>query len=1314
MRNKHIFLSYRSAEAEFALRLAADLKNAGVNLWMDRLDIKPGDDWIYALQNGVNDCAAIISVLSPGYVSSKYCRRELARADRMGRPIFPVILRPVPAEDWPFEIERRQYIDFSDWQDERIYHEKLAELVKTLKEHVAGQIQPIPDVETRYLNSLIAELEARKGVLEYVELSAMTQASSVQDAVRPKPRVEEAWGMDGAFTLIDVEDTSEDSHIHPPRRRPIEGISQALEKYSCFVLIGAPGAGKTTTIQRLALDAARMRQQNPSANPLPLLVTLPAWSESSDLQEFIRAQWPFDSDPFALMTQGKLLLYMDGLNEMGALGPRRAGMLREWLHGPNAPKQAVITCRSGDYAGELVLDLPTVVAEEMDEPRIRRFVTNYLGKDAAAALLVRLIPNRDSDLDTTRHLFVLARNPFLLSVLILVYMSSPDHDLPRNMGALFKRLVAELWERERLRKTPGWMPFEQMERAFSHLACSMIDEDMPNYVPKEFVIDFLESESLLRAGISANLLASQGETVHFYHQLIQEYLAAVGLAGLGLPTKLLRPKFDRRGARIARKWDQVIIALSGIVAEPDWVVLDVMEVDPYLALECIASGIPVTSVTKQQVISQLKRFVESDETDGRIAAAKLLNSVRDPAAVDFLLDVMRDAPWEMRQAAMRVLKTLHVPALPGLLEALLDWDQELREATATAVRQIGVNAIPVLIHVLHDERWSVRRGAAWALGEIGDRSAVPALLEALKDEDGLVRREAAVALAWLRDKDAVPGLLEALRDKDWRVRKAAAETLGWIGQPAVEGLLEVLNDSSINVRRVVVEALGRIRHAAAVPRLVAALRDDSPEVRAAAVESLGWIRDAQAVAGLIEALEDTARLKQDERRVCDLAASALEQIATIEALVAVNEWRKDQGKGEAQDTPETVDNIELTRLIHVLLNDEDGLKRWSSAKALSSFKDSKAVSALLNALGDEDVLVRDTASESLAQIGEPAVPGLLIAVESSNVEIRGAAIEALGKIRDLRAVPLLAACLNDTAKPWLDDARICDLAVKALEKIASSEALEAARAWRRENTPLSVAGVPESTGSFYGRPLSELLKALNHAEWNVREDAAKALKEQAKLLKGTKHSQVLQTLIPALSDKSWFVRWAVCEGLAWIGDTAAVPQILILLKDSNWMVRVAALRALIELGDSQAVPNLIEALQDDYQVVREVAAEALGLMGNISAVPQLLNTLYDQEVFVRRAAVEALGAIGDSRVTSEVTAMLHDVDQQVRWAAAEALGKIGDPAAVSELILCLEDTYAPEWEDRRICDVAAESLEKIGTPEARKAVELWRLRIKEL
>jgi len=193
----HIFLSYRSIEADFALQLAADLKNAGANLWMDRLEvgIKVGDDWVQALQNALDTCSAMIAVLSPSYVGSKFCRRELKRADGSDKPIFPVLLRKLNQQEWPFEIQEKQYIDFTEWRDEKSYKKQFDELVNVCRNRYPEQFGAIPDVETRYLNRLIADLEAHQGVLEYVELKGATDAPPDPDPVRPAPRKQMAAGF---------------------------------------------------------------------------------------------------------------------------------------------------------------------------------------------------------------------------------------------------------------------------------------------------------------------------------------------------------------------------------------------------------------------------------------------------------------------------------------------------------------------------------------------------------------------------------------------------------------------------------------------------------------------------------------------------------------------------------------------------------------------------------------------------------------------------------------------------------------------------------------------------------------------------------------------------------------------------------------------------------------------------------------------------------------------------------------------------------------------------------------------------------------
>src|SRR5215831_15558260 len=100
---QHVFLSYRSLERQFALKLAAELRNAGVIVWVDRLEdgIQAGDDWPRTIEEALNSCRALIAVISPDYVTSKICKRELHRADQLSRAVFPVLLKSIPAEQWP-------------------------------------------------------------------------------------------------------------------------------------------------------------------------------------------------------------------------------------------------------------------------------------------------------------------------------------------------------------------------------------------------------------------------------------------------------------------------------------------------------------------------------------------------------------------------------------------------------------------------------------------------------------------------------------------------------------------------------------------------------------------------------------------------------------------------------------------------------------------------------------------------------------------------------------------------------------------------------------------------------------------------------------------------------------------------------------------------------------------------------------------------------------------------------------------------------------------------------------------------------------
>ncbi len=1347
-----IFLSYRSTESDFALQFAADLKNAGVRLWMDRLELKPGDDWQRELTKALDASSAMLVVLSPDYIKSTYCMNELARAEKHHKRLIPVILRPVPDADWPLELQRRQYIDFSGWRDQYVYRQQFYELIKALEQYTPAQLTDIPSAEARYLTSLIANLEARKGVLDYVDLAA--QAS--EPDIRPEPRVTREWGLERAFALLEEGSKREDPPAEP-RKIPLESIRQAVEKYPRFVLIGDPGAGKTTTIQRLALDAARERLVNPKA-PLPILLSLPGWADGLSPDDFIGYNWQLDINPQEMLSRSDVLLYLDGLDEMGAAGTEKVRTLRQWLHSGKAPQHVIVTCRAMDYSGDLDLGLPTVLAEQMDEERIQQFAVNYLGKNEARPFLAYILAEDKNDPENSRRLFRLARNPFMLTVMMVVYKNPPHGQLPRNPGALFKRLVMALWERERIRQTPGWVRYEDMEAAFARLAVAMIDQDTPIDVPLAFALHYMPP-GLLQAGLSADFIETRGEQVRFHHLLMQEFFAASGLARGGSASRMEQPRFDRWGKRSAGKWDQVIIALCGIVEDADEVVRQVAAVNPYLALDCIASGVQISDDTRDESVTRMLEILGDESSAGRVAAVEALGAVGDAAAWPVLLDALRDKNWYVRVAAAEALRKASIPTVAGLFEALSEWDWDVRAAAARALKQIGDTAVPGLLEALRSKEWSVRRGAAEALREIGDPAAVPGLVDSLRDEDSLVRRAAAEALGWIRDTAAVPGLLRVLRDEDWRVRRAAARALWQIGTPAVKGLVDALHDPTTDVRSSAAEALGAIGDSSAVPGLVEALRDVDALVRCSAAEALGWLRDATAVPALIERLEDADRPRWEDERVCDVAAQSLERIGTPEALSTIRKWRREQlapaeqGKpnipppapppqeekkrpsesvaellkalkdedwfvrrGAAEALGATRNSAAVPGLL-AALKDNDSDVRWVAARALGAIGDASAAPGLLEALHDRDQLVPEACAWALWQIGKPSVPGLIESMRDASVDVRGAAVEALSAIADPMAVAGLIARLSDTEVPWLAEERICDMAVVALRRIGTPDALKAVQQWESGHLAPAVyddyktaAPVePEILNAEeqaeaeirQAQTIPELLDALRSEDWAKRKSALKLMKE-------VKDRSALPELLNMLGDEYGYVRVAAAEALVDIADASAIPALMIALNDEKPYMRVAAADALACIKDPAAVPGLLEALRDKDRMIGVSAAEALGRIGSHEAAPGLLEALHHEDSDVRRAAAEALGMIKDNRALPGLIAALNDPVGYVRRAAAEALGAIGDDVAVPSLVARLADEGKAWWENERVCDIAAQALVRIGSGQALAAVEDWR------
>lgn len=133
MNQPNYFFSYSRKDSDFVKKLATELKEAGANVWLDQLDIAPGKPWDDSIQNGLNESAGLIVVLSNASAKSKNVMDEVSYAMSQGKKVVPLIIENCPI---PFRLARLQYIEFTGDHSSSLTH-----LLKTLHTPEAPHIR---------------------------------------------------------------------------------------------------------------------------------------------------------------------------------------------------------------------------------------------------------------------------------------------------------------------------------------------------------------------------------------------------------------------------------------------------------------------------------------------------------------------------------------------------------------------------------------------------------------------------------------------------------------------------------------------------------------------------------------------------------------------------------------------------------------------------------------------------------------------------------------------------------------------------------------------------------------------------------------------------------------------------------------------------------------------------------------------------------------------------------------------------------------------------------------------------------------------
>ena len=160
------FFSYSRDDSSFVVQLAADLKAAGSKVWLDQLDIIPGQRWDRAIEDALKSSSRLIVILSPTSVNSTNVMDEVSFALEEQKTVIPVIYRDCVI---PFRLRRLQYVDFK---------ENYSHALKELLDVLAPQQKPQPGVPSiSDLRDVAAMQEGRK-----IEEQARVEAERPQAA----------------------------------------------------------------------------------------------------------------------------------------------------------------------------------------------------------------------------------------------------------------------------------------------------------------------------------------------------------------------------------------------------------------------------------------------------------------------------------------------------------------------------------------------------------------------------------------------------------------------------------------------------------------------------------------------------------------------------------------------------------------------------------------------------------------------------------------------------------------------------------------------------------------------------------------------------------------------------------------------------------------------------------------------------------------------------------------------------------------------------------------------------------------------------
>lgn len=372
---------------------------------------------------------------------------------------------------------------------------------------------------------------------------------------------------------------------------PENGI-QVANQYSCLMVLGGPGAGKSTFLRRIGLAAARGEARFFEHDCIPVMLELKQFKEtevnlqSAIAQEFANVGFDFSQDFVEeALQQGKLLVLFDGLDEVPKANQDKVIDAIQNFVNRYDNNRFMASCRVAAYRSSFQ-NFTEIELADFDDKQIKQFIHNWFTTDIdqannTAEQCWNLL-NEDSQASAKE----LAQTPLLLTFLCIYY--DKKQSFAAHRATLYRTaldILLEEWAAEkRIRHEPVYEGLNtELEKVMlAEIAYKGFINDQLFFTQQELLdqitqfledsVDkpkYLDSRRVLdEIAAQQGILVERAEDIYsFSHLTLQEYLVAQHISNTDDVTQSYEAIVQQYLTQ--QRWREVLLLVPGLLSKAD-------------------------------------------------------------------------------------------------------------------------------------------------------------------------------------------------------------------------------------------------------------------------------------------------------------------------------------------------------------------------------------------------------------------------------------------------------------------------------------------------------------------------------------------------------------------------------------------------------------------------------------------------------------------------------------------------------------------------------------------------------------------------